>query len=164
MFPNNRDAIFFEKCLFIFFPQPGAFPMQVTGKDVRSEDWKIQHLTSEGIKPLNACYRDLSRVTCFPAIIQSIISPEQTGGSSKLKVTLWWARPSRVWCMCARARERWIEGLLGGAATPLLLLHHRHTHTHTRAHTHTHTRTRTHTHTRKRTHTHTWTRLELGRI
>lgn len=44
---------------------------------------------------------DLSRIIHFPAIIQSIISPEQTVGSSKLKVTLWWAPPSRVWCMCA---------------------------------------------------------------
>lgn len=48
---------------------------------------------------------DLSRIIHFPAITQSIISPEQTVGSSKLKVTLWWAPPSRIWCMRASVCE-----------------------------------------------------------
>lgn len=69
---------------------------------------------------------DLSCIIHFPAIIQSIISPEQTVGSSKLKVTLWWAPPSRVWCMCVCVCVSQTEGHLGGLFSRCII------HTHAR--------------------------------
>lgn len=72
---------------------------------------------------------DLSRIIHFPAIIQSIISPEQTMGSSKLKVTLWWAPPSRVWCMCACVCEMDWRALRRTCCSALVAASHTRSHT-----------------------------------
>lgn len=98
--------------------------MHIVVKD--STIWGLKDGTRRA-KDLNACCRRPESQHHFPAINQSIISPEQTVGSSKLKVTLWWAPPSRGMMYVCVCETDW-RALRRAHCTALVAASHTHTH------------------------------------
>lgn len=126
--PSSITEIQYFACgpyLPMYFATPwGFFKKMQWG--VRSERC---HLKSERIRNVNACCRTAELHHPFPS--HHPIHYASWTVSSKLKVTLWWAPPSRVWCMCACVCEMDWRALKEGRLL-CSCCRIRHTHTHCR--------------------------------
>lgn len=124
-FLNHRDTIFcvWPLLIYVFCNTLGLFFLKMQW-GVRSERC---HLKSERIRNVNACCRTAELHHPFPS--HHPIHYASWTVSSKLKVTLWWAPPSRVWCMCACVCEMDWRALKEGRLL-CSCCRIRHTHTH----------------------------------
>lgn len=99
-----QNGTLFNFYFYLFLLAHVAFEMLQKEKETATgtERWNPK---SEKARILKACCFHLSHIIHLPSINKSITSPERTVFPSKLKVTLWWAPPSRPWCVCVRVCE-----------------------------------------------------------